>query len=311
MPPDRQKDDYTSGPFDSVHGARTQGRCPGAVDFLPREAAVGEQEEDTVEPRTASGGGAWIPPTDGDGAARRRGFAVAGVSVMGAAAVSTAVFQTVTGTSTSLAMAPGLGALFAVSSPTPQGPAVVPTGLVAPTITDLGPSPAPAAPSAGPQVDLRAQRGPLPGPGELGGGAGPAASVPLAAAPAPAPAGPGPVTAAGSGGGGSSHDPGSSWPGAPGAHGSTTTRPTPPAITTTPPATTRPTPPPTTRPAPPSTRPTRPHPPTSPKPTHPAPPPRSTTPPPSSTGPAPSSGSSGPARSGSSGPSSGAGRPSA
>jgi len=97
---------------------------------------VREQQEDAVEPRTAAGGAAWIRlvgGSSGDGERRRR-VAVAGVSIMGAAAVSTAVFQTVTGTSTSLAMAPTLGSLFASSTPTPQGPAVLPTRVVTPVI---------------------------------------------------------------------------------------------------------------------------------------------------------------------------------
>ncbi len=218
-----------------------------------------------MDPRTVSagagGGGvavpgtAWSRLTEGAGGARRRRVAVAGVSIMGAAAVSTAVFQTVTGTSTSLAMAPGLGGLFAVSVPTPQGPAVVPTGVAASVISDLGPSsPALPAPPADPQVGLRAQQGPLPGPGELGGGAGPAAPVAVAAVPAPrggpsreAPSRRQPVAAgpggggSATGGGGGSH--GHAWPGGPGVRGSTT-RPAPPSsTTTTPPATTRPTPP--------------------------------------------------------------------
>ena len=101
----------------------------------------------------------------GDPAVRRRRLAVAGVSLMGAAAVSTAVFQTVTGTSTSLAM-PDLASVLAgtASFPTPQGPAASAVPVSAPAITDLGVPTSTAADPTTPQVDLRANRGPLPDP---------------------------------------------------------------------------------------------------------------------------------------------------
>ncbi|NMO90495.1 hypothetical protein [Actinomycetospora sp. TBRC 11914] len=215
----------------------------------------------------------WVPLTvadDGPGARRRR-VAVAGVSLMGAAALSTAVFQTVAGTSTSLAMTPGLGALFAGSStPTPQGPAV-PTGMAsiaAPAITDLGPVPSAVAAPSATQVDLRAQRGPLPGPGETGGVAAPLAAAPVVGGAAGAPGGGGsgagagsPAAAAPAGPGSGSGGPGSG-PGGPAAGGSSTTSPTTAATTTTSPATpsstTRPGPTTTSRPSPTST--TRPSP---------------------------------------------------
>ncbi|HEY2195440.1 MAG TPA: hypothetical protein VGH76_24500 [Actinomycetospora sp.] len=214
----------------------------------------------------APAGSPWVGLTavdDGPGARRRR-VAVAGVSLMGAAALSTAVFQTVAGTSTSLAMTPGLGALFAGSStPAPQGPtsqalAVRPTGLAAPAITDLGPVPVVVAPTTATQVDLQAQRGPLPGPGELAAGIGvPAAVAPVAAGPAGgsgapaagAPAGAGPVGAAPGGSAPGGAAPGGAAPGGAAPGGSTTTRPTTTTPTSAPPTTTtRPTPPSTTRP---------------------------------------------------------------
>lgn len=186
-------------------------------------------------------GAPWVGLTavdDGAGTRRRR-VAVAGVSLMGAAALSTAVFQTVAGTSTSLAMTPGLGALFAGSStPTPQGPtspgpALGPTALAAPAITDLGPVPGVAPPTSATQVDLQAQRGPLPvaaGPADGGGTGSPAAGAPV-----------------GPGTGGSA--PGGAAPGGSAPGGSTTTRPTTTTPTSaSPTTTTRRTPPSTTQP---------------------------------------------------------------
>jgi hypothetical protein len=207
----------------------------------------------------AVAGAPWVPLTmsdDGPGARRRR-VAVAGVSLMGAAALSTAVFQTVAGTSTSLAMTPGLGAMFAGSStPAPQGPAMRPTGLATPAITDLGPVPGSAVPPSAASVFLQAQRGPLPGPGETGAVAGPVAGAPVVAGGGPAapaagaPARVGGAGVGGSGSGGSSAvgpGPAGSGGGGSGAAGPTTTRPTTTTPTSTTPA------PPTTTTAPPST----------------------------------------------------------
>jgi hypothetical protein len=247
----------------------------------------------------AVAGASWVPLTmsdDGPGARRRR-VAVAGVSLMGAAALSTAVFQTVAGTSTSLAMTPGLGAMFAGSStPTPQGPAVRPTGLAAPAITDLGPVPGSAVPPSATPVFLQAQRGPLPGPGETGSPAGPVAAAPVLAgggAAAPAAAGaparvgaPGVGGSSGGGSGAAGPGPGGSGGGGSDAAGPTT-RPTTTAPTSTssaPPTTTKPAPPSSTRP-PVTTTPPRPV-------THPsspiAPPPRSSRPSSSAPSPKPS-----------------------
>ncbi|MCD2196544.1 hypothetical protein LQ327_24520 [Actinomycetospora endophytica] len=252
-----------------------------------------------VDGGTFDPGAAWVCLTADDGrGARRRRVAVAGVSLMGAAAVSTAVFQTVTGTSTSLAMTPGLGALFAgVQTPTPQGPAIAPTAVAAPAITDLGPAPGSVvAPPPSTQVGLRALNGPLPGPG---GSAGPARALP--AAPAPLAGG----TAGGFGGSGAG---GGAGPGAPaagspaGSTGAPSSRPT----STTPSATTDPT---STRPtssAPSSTAPK----PTTPKPTTPKPPSTTTPSPTSSASPSTSPSSSSSAPSASSAPSSASSKPS-
>ena len=204
-----------------------------------------------MDPRTVSGRTTSGSTDAGEPVDRRRRVAVVGVSLMGAAAVSTAVFQTVTGTSTSLAMVPDLASVLAgtASFPTPQGPAAAALPVSAPAITDLGVPTSTAADPTTPQVDLRANRGPLPdvaAPVRPGAPASPlAAVVPPAAPKAPATSGP-------TGGGPSRGGPvgeGSSRPTRPGSSpGSTTPRSTTPGTTTPPVTSPGTTTPPTTSP---------------------------------------------------------------
>ena len=199
----------------------------------------------TVSVRTTSGSTDAGGPVD-----RRRRVAVVGVSLMGAAAVSTAVFQTVTGTSTSLAMVPELASVLGgtASFPTPQGPMAAALPVSAPAITDLGVPTSPAADPTTPQVDLRANRGPLPGP---------VASAPMVPRAAVAAPGVGTPTVGGPAGGGPDRGGPAVEAPRPTRPGSTSPGTTPPRSTTpgttTPRDTTPTTAPPTT--APPTTAP--------------------------------------------------------